>query len=265
MAKKFVLNSDSFGVSKEHNKAVLDGCNNGFLMSASIWANGEAFSAAINDILPNCQNIGLGIHLNITSGKSLTNCNLLTNTDGYFNGGFLYLWLNSNKKDFILQVENEFRAQIEKVKQYTEITHISSNTYIHSIPNLFEVTCKLAKEYNIPYVRVEKENFYTVDNFFKHICFRYPINLIKFLWLNYCAKINKSTANEFSIRTNDYVSGILYSGLMDYETVTNSLKNVDDGIIEAIINKDKLTTDKKLEDTINRAGFEITNYKNLAE
>ena len=76
--KKFILNADDFGMSKAHNRAVLDGYNNGFLSSASICANGPSFESAVNEILPECQNLSLGVHLNIIEGKSLTHCPLLT-------------------------------------------------------------------------------------------------------------------------------------------------------------------------------------------
>ena len=77
--KKFILNADDFGMSKAFNRAVLDGYHNGFLTSASLCANGKAFNAAVNEIIPECPNLGLGVHLNIIEGRSLTKAPLLTN------------------------------------------------------------------------------------------------------------------------------------------------------------------------------------------
>jgi predicted glycoside hydrolase/deacetylase ChbG (UPF0249 family) len=62
--KKFILNADNFGMTSDYNRAVLNGYNNGFLKSASIVANGEAFDTAINEILPECQ------HLRLRTGKN---------------------------------------------------------------------------------------------------------------------------------------------------------------------------------------------------
>ena len=87
MKKIFILNADDFGMSKDFNKAVLEGYNNGFLKSASLCANGEAFSGAVNDIIPECNGLGLGVHLNIIEGKSLTECDLLNYAQGNFNKG----------------------------------------------------------------------------------------------------------------------------------------------------------------------------------
>lgn len=278
MGKKFILNADDFGMSKEFNKAVLDGYNNGFLSSASLCANGDAFSAAVNDILPECPEIGIGVHLNIIEGKSLTDCNFLTDINGNFNGGYLYFMLNSEKKDFLEQVEKEFRAQIEKVKQYTRIDHIDSHVHTHAIPAIFKLVCKLAKEYEIPYIRTQHEQMYLIPNIMKHINFKYPVNIIKILLLNYYTAINKKTASEYGLKTNDYLIGVGYTGMMDSETIEYGLKAIEeDAVVEALIHpcfysdftrnshaiEFGITVDKRLEDTINRLGYEITNYKKL--
>ena len=84
MSKKFILNADDFGMSKAFNRAVLEGYNNGFLSSASLCANGKAFNAAVNEILPECPDLGLGVHLNIIEGKALTKADMLTDKKGKF-------------------------------------------------------------------------------------------------------------------------------------------------------------------------------------
>ena len=52
MSKKFILNADDFGMSKAYNRAVLEGYNNGFLSSASLCANGKAFTPPLNPPSP---------------------------------------------------------------------------------------------------------------------------------------------------------------------------------------------------------------------
>ena len=85
--KKFILNADDFGMSDSYNQAVLEGYSFGLLKSASLCANGEAFDNAINNIIPNCPNLSVGVHLNIIKGKSLTNAPLLTDKNNIFNNG----------------------------------------------------------------------------------------------------------------------------------------------------------------------------------
>lgn len=276
--KKFILNSDNFGLSQDDNRAVLNGYNNGFLKSTSLTANGEAFDSAVNEILPECQKISIGVHLNLTSGKALTRANLLTDDNRNFNLDFLFLWFRSSDKEVLQQIEKEFRAQIEKVAAIVKPTHIDSMSHIHAIPKIFEITCKLAKEYNIPYVRTHFEEFYVVPDAKSNINLKYPINLCKIVILNILTKINKKTINKYDLNTNDYLVGITYSGMMNNKTLEAGLKTLsdeDDFTVEAFIHprsylrnindwyakEFKLTQDKLLEDNIYRMGYEITNFK----
>lgn len=277
--KKFILNADDFGMTKEFNRAVLYGYNNGFLTSASICANGDAFENAINEVYPECPDLGIGVHLNIIEGKSLTRSDLLTDDNCTFNNGYISLIKKSNDKEFLKQVEKEFRAQIEKVIKYAKPDHIDSHVHTHAIPNIFNITVRLAKEYEIPYIRTQHEEIYFVPDVFKHLNFKYPPNILKIILLNYFTKINKKTLEGTGLKTNEYLIGVGYTGLMNDMTVEQGLSVLPDEnlIAEALIHpckysknrKDQhyteflITQNKTLEDNINRLGFRITNYKNL--
>lgn len=272
--KKFILNADDFGMSKANNRAVLDGYHNGFLTSASLCANGKAFNAAVNEIIPECPNLGIGVHLNIIEGRSLTKAPLLTNKRGKFNKN--YFQLMSNDVKFLEQIEFEFRTQIETVMNYTAIDHIDSHVHTHAIPNIFKITARLAKEYNIPYIRTQYEELYFVPSVKKHINLKYPPNILKILLLGYFTKQNKKVVEKYGLKTNDYLLGVGYTGLMDSATVEYGLKTLDEACIAealihpcnyAVLKKNQhyteflITQNKDLKDKINRLGFEITNYK----
>lgn len=274
--KKFILNADDFGMSKAYNRAVLDGYHNGFLTSASLCANGKAFNAAVNEIIPECPNLGLGVHLNIIEGRSLTKAPLLTNKKGKFNNGFLSILVKSHDESFLNQVEFEFRTQIETVMNYAKVDHIDSHVHTHSIPNLFKITAKLAKEYNIPYIRTQYEEMYFVPSIRKHLNLKYPPNILKILLLNYFTSINKKVVDKYGLKTNNNLIGVGYTGLMDDLTIEYGLRAIEDShITEALIhpchyatsNKNQhyteflITQNKALKDKIARLGFEITNYK----
>ena len=279
MTKKFILNADDFGMSQDFNRAVLFGCNDGFLKSTSICANGPAFESAINEILPECQNLGLGIHLNIMEGRALSNFPDITDNLGNFNCGYSGLIRKSKDKEFLNRLEKEFRAQIEKVVNIAQVDHIDSHVHTYAIPPIFKLTCKLAKEYGIPYIRTQHEEFYTVPELKKHLNFKYPLNIVKILLLNNFTKQNKKTALEYGIKTNDYLLGVGYTRMMDSQTVECGLNALDgrEFIAEALIHPCKylsnkkdshsvefgITQDKILQNNIYKAGFEITNYKNI--
>ena len=277
-SKKFILNADDFGLSPNHNRAVLEGYNNGFLTSASLCANGESFESAVHDILPDCPNLGLAVHLNIMEGKSLTDCPDLTDKNGYFNRGYGWLILNQNKKHILEQIENEFRAQIEKSISQVKIDHLDSHVHTHAIPEIFKIICKLAKEFNINYIRTQYEELYFIPKFSKHINLSYPLNLVKIALLQYFTQINRKVLKEYCLKTNDFIIGIGYTSMMDSDAIEYGLKALEkDCIAEALIHPCKyenntknshtkefeITQNLTLKDTIDRLGFEITNYKNL--
>lgn len=275
----FILNADDFGMSADFNRAVLYGCEKGLLKSASLCANGAAFDNAVNEILPECPSLGVGVHLNIIEGKSLTRCHLLTDDNGNFNKGYLALIFKSKNKEFQKQIEAEFRAQIEKVMRFVKPDHLDSHFHTHAIPEIFKITVKLAKEYNIPYIRTQHENFYIVPGLLKHLNFKYPANIIKSLLLNYFTSINRKTLSSSEIKTNDSLLGALYSGMMDNLTIECGLEALpeENAVTEAFIHpckynsnvnnhkvKEFLTTqNRELENKIRGLGFEITNYKQL--
>lgn len=277
--KKFILNADDFGLSKYHNQAVLEGYVNGFLTSASLCANTEAFNSAVHDIIPDCPNLGIAAHLNIMEGKPLTDCPLLTDENGKFNISYAYLLLNRKNNELLKQIENEFRAQIKKiVSEEIKIDHLDSHVHTHAIPEIFEITCKLAREFDIKYIRTQFEELYFIPDLKKHLNLSYPINLVKIALLQYFTRINRKTADKYNLKTNDFILGVGYTGMMDSAAVEYGLKGIEEEcIVEALIHPckyDNLTKDSHtkefsitqnlmLKDTITRLGFEITNYKNL--
>ncbi len=280
--KKFILNADDFGMSKAFNKAVLEGYHSGFLTSASICANGEAFDPAVNEIIPECSDLGIGVHLNIIEGKSLQNFTdtfSLTNSNNEFNKGYLKLIYLSDNSLFLEKVEQEFRLQIEKVLKFTKVDHLDSHVHVHAIPKIFEVTCKLAKEYGINQVRTQYEKFYIVPDIIKHINIKYPLNILKILLLNAFTSKNREIIKQYNLQTNDFLIGVGYTGLMDEESIYQGLCKIEENaVVEAIIHpcnfsnlkmsknqhqkEFKITQNMDLKDKIQRLGFEIGNYKN---
>lgn len=259
-------------MSNAFNKAVLDGYNNGFLTSASICANGEAFESAVNEIIPECPNLSIGVHLNVIEGQSLLN-------NEKFKNGYLKLIYLSNDSAFLEQIEREFRLQIERVLKYTKADHLDSHVHVHAIPKIFELTCKLAKEYGIKQVRTQFEKFYIVPDIKKHLNIKYPPNILKILLLNHFTfYINRKLIKQYGLKTNDYILGVGYTGMMDEKTIYHGLLNVKDenAIVEALIhpcyyeNKTiylqkefMITQNMDLKDKIQRLGFDIVNYRGL--
>ena len=280
MVKKFILNADDFGYSRASNRAVLEGYLNGILKSASLMANGRAFDEAVNVVIPQCENLGVGIHLNIIEGQSIcSDLSTLTDEDGNFNNSYLQLLIksyNSKEKDFLADVEREFRRQIEKIMSKTNVTHIDSHVHVHSIPKIFEIVCRLAKEYGINQVRTQFEKPYIIPDLYKHLNRKYLVNLVKLFVLDIFTIFNEATVYKYGLKTNDYLVGVIYTSMMEALTVSYGVMAVnrnditveaiihprryDDGQIDNHFTEYKIMRNKKLKDKIEKLGFEITNY-----
>lgn len=267
-------------MSKAFNRAVLEGYSEGLLKSASLTANGEAFDEAVNSIIPKCPDLGVGIHLNIIEGKSLCeDVFALTDSEGNFCNSYVQLLLKSygrQKKEFLDQVEREFRVQIEKVMSGTKVSHIDSHVHVHSIPRIFEIVCRLAKEYGIKQVRTQFEKPYIIPDLHKHLTAKYPVNLIKVILLNTFTLFNESAVEKWGLNTNDYLIGVAYTSMMDSLSVSYGVMSVryndvtvetlihpcryEDGIVDNHFTEFLITKNKKLKDKIENLGFEITNY-----
>ena len=281
--KKFILNADDFGMSQAFNTAVLEGYSSGILKSASLVANGEAFEEACEAVIPACPDLGVGVHLNVIEGKALCqDLDKLTDGDGNFNNSFGMLLLKSlNTKDniFMEQLEKEFRAQIEKVLAHTGVSHIDSHVHVHSIPRIFELVAKLAKEYNIKQIRTQYEKPYIIPDVFKHLTIKYPINLIKVALLNFFTLINENTVQKYGLNTNEYLLGVTYTSMMNSLAISYGLMAIryDKVIAEALIHpcryengtidnhftEFQITKNMKLKEKIEKLGYEITNYREL--
>lgn len=127
--KQLIINADDFGISNSANQAVFAAFKNGILTSTSIMANAPAFENAIN-MIPELKGISIGVHLNIIEFATLKENpkekSLLYDKKGNYNNNYLALIQKSYNKDFLNEVEEDFRLQIETVMTSTTVDHIDS-------------------------------------------------------------------------------------------------------------------------------------------
>ena len=240
--KKLIINADDFGYSAQNNEAVKLGCESGIITSCSIITNMNGFEHALKEVIPSIPFIDLGFHFNIMEGRSITNPKSLCDTQGYFNNGYLKLIAKSHDPEILKQIEQEFRAQIEKILEHYPISHIDSHVHTHAIPQFFNLITKLAQEYNIKYIRTQREIPYVVPK--KLLNKKFPLNTIKNILLNSFSIVNTKTLQGANLKTNDYFIGVLYTGYMDEQAILRGLNKIN-----------KINTNK----TNNITGIENTN------
>ena len=256
--KKVIINADDFGYSQENNEAIKLGYKSGIITSCSLLTNLNGFENAVLTILPEINDIDLGFHFNIVEGQSITKSTLLCNDKNYFNNNYLQLIHKSKESKFLKAVENEFRAQIERILPYHNISHIDSHMHTHAISEIFNITIKLAEEYKIKYIRSQKEIPYFV--FPKALCPKFSLNIIKNILLNSYTNINTKQLKGTQINTNTNFIGVLYTGMMDEKAILQGLKKIkkDNSITEIIFHPTIDTSKKK-----NYIEFLLTQNNNL--
>ena len=264
--KVLIFNSDDFGHSHPFNMGVYKGIKSGVIKTSCVLSNMEGYSEA-KELAYDLGNIKFGIHITLVEGKSLTENKLLVDSKNYFNNGYIDLLKKSFDKNFLNAAEFEMRAQIEKTLGDFKINHINSHVHTHSIPNLFNLIIKLAKEYKIPYIRTQFEKPYFVKSIKKHLTCKYPVNLIKLALLDSLSLRNKKLIGD-NFLTNDYMLGVTYTGFMDKNTILEGLKVIDKGVVEVLIHpayyeKEILKPDNYREFLITQDDNIINEIKNL--
>lgn len=214
--KNLIFTADDFGYDEAFNLAVYKAFKEGMLNSSALMSNCEGFSQAV-EMFNDMKGCHLSVHLNIIEGKALS--------DGEaFSDWFFKIWQRTYDKNYMKFLEKEFRAQIEKVLTYHKADMINSHVHTHAIPKIFELTCKLAKEYEIPYIRTQFEKPYYVKG--KILKLSYPVNMAKVALLNSFTLINRKVVQKYGLKTNDYIIGVNYTANMDSDTVSNGLRAV---------------------------------------
>lgn len=238
--REIIFTADDFGLKKTYNDAILDCFLNGFLTSACVCANGDAYNDAMERVLPQCiksgKKLDLGVHLNVIEGKSLREHTYLTDKNGNFRHGFLSLLLNSYNQDFMWELEEEFRAQIEAILRDSEakgfeVSFINSHVHVHAIPKIFQLVKKLALEYKIPFIRTQNEMLYVTDKASPRI-----INIIKVFILKFFTLLFNKTDI-----TNKYITGVGFTGEMGKEEIFYGIKHLlkhKEGLVEILIHPD---------------------------
>ena len=216
---RMIINGDDFGISTGVNHAIIKAYNQGVLNSTSLMANMDYVDEALRMLADETDGgLNVGLHFNLTVGKAISPHRavpLLTDKDGNFNCGFVKLMLFSllYRDKLAQQIETEARAQIQfALDRGIKLSHIDSHRHIHTIPLLNKIIRKLAEEYDIPRVRVVKEDFRSTFGEVKDYGFLFDGGLIKYGLITLLEKINKSES-----KTTFY--SLLYTGKLDKSKV----------------------------------------------
>jgi chitin disaccharide deacetylase len=234
-----IFEADDLGLLYAFNEGIKTAFRAGILTSTCLRTNGLAYQHAIREVLPACPGLAVGVHLCLNEGPSVAPAfelpALLHRATSQFKPGYTWLMRLSRDRSGLRQIEREFRAQIEKaLAAGVTIDHLNSHQHVHMIPAIFRLTCRLAREYGVPCVRLVRELPYRAVGLRRRLQPYRHLNFVKHVLMNRFARINEKAARHLGIRTPDYFVGMSYTARMSVPAVIGGLAALPYGTVEVL-------------------------------
>ena len=151
---KVIINADDLGLNPCVNKTIDEALSNGFITSSTILANSD-YMDEVRRIVRKHPSSSFGVHLNLTSGRSLT-VNPIFVKYGIMDGFGNFIMKQSFKicpnagKELLEAIKQEWSAQIDLLLQYgIPLSHADGHHHCHSWYGLTEVFTELMSYYNL--------------------------------------------------------------------------------------------------------------------
>ena len=151
--KYIIVTADDYGASININKGICQAAENDIITTISVLTNFKESINNLNSFSEKYPSIGIGVHLNITTGKPLTSPELIpsmVNEQGnFYTISELLPRLTGISTS---ELKTELRAQVQVLADNgIRIDHLSNqHGILSSYSPFYEVLIDLAKEYNLP-------------------------------------------------------------------------------------------------------------------
>ncbi|MCR5831132.1 MAG: ChbG/HpnK family deacetylase, partial [Lachnospiraceae bacterium] len=165
-----MINADDFGLNESVNAAICEAFEKGLIDRTTLMVNMPFADEAMKLARENGFADRVGLHVNLTSGRPLTDDMakepVMCNSEGEFTADFA----RNLKTRFFLpiktrrRVEAEIRAQFEKyAKLGGTLWHIDSHHHVHTDPSIWSPLKKVIRDYPVTSVRLGR-NMYKGGN-----------------------------------------------------------------------------------------------------
>ncbi len=159
--KKLIVNADDYGMNEGVSRGILAASAAGSVRSTTAMTNCPDFERAMDDVKSAGCDIDVGMHLNLTWGRPLSNPDkipTLVDDAGVFlrRGALLRKSLLGEISED--EIYRELRLQCERLLgRLGSITHLDGHHHVHIFPVVRGAVSRLAKELSIPFVRAPLE------------------------------------------------------------------------------------------------------------
>ncbi|GAB0155126.1 hopanoid biosynthesis-associated protein HpnK [Chryseobacterium sp. Alg-005] len=235
MKKRIIVNADDLGFTLGINEAIKKSHLEGYLSHASLMCNTDFFEHAIKEIIPACPDLKIGLHVNLTCGKSLYQGNVLAK-NGRLQSNFIRLLFMRKTRMVLDSLEKEIESQLlEAKKNNIPLGHIDGHEHVHVIPSINKIVVKLAQKHSIGRIREINENLFTSAKF--NLRTASAANIIKLLLLKFLSLFNN---NKKKIK----FYSILNTCEINEENLFKYLENSKDDNIEIMLHPGIVELDK---------------------
>ncbi|MFA4817911.1 MAG: ChbG/HpnK family deacetylase [Parcubacteria group bacterium] len=162
LRKKIILSADDFGKTREGNAGILKLAQKGKLDRVAIMVNRDYLSAKDLAMIKACP-VALDLHLEFPFQKKKSR--------SIIKRSFLFLYHHlTNQKSITAGWEEQIQKFISLFGKIPD--GLNAHEHIHFFPPYFKVAIKLAKQYNIKYLRFGKVSVIKNHKVISHILFR---------------------------------------------------------------------------------------------
>lgn len=233
--KTLIINADDAGLSDAVNKAAVKGLTEGAVTGASIMSCGEYFPDAC-ETFKRAGITSVGAHLTLTGQFRPVSSNpkqikTLLSEAGTFPAG----WPDLVKRYYagrlnMVEAYIELYSQVRKIiSSGLRVTHIDSHEHVHLLPGILKVAIKIAGDFDVPYIRIPRENIRMITKDFN------ARDLLRFLALKAMLPGAGRAVRREGIMCNDAFLGHFHAGRIDDEVLSFAVDGLAEGVNEMAV------------------------------
>ncbi len=229
--RRVIITGDDFGLCPAMNAAIVQAHREGILTCASLMINGPAWQEAV-DLAKAWPELCLGVHLTLIQGRGVLphhQVPRLVDTQGNFrwqpvSAGLTYFFSRRVQQEICAELE----AQVEKMLAAgLRPWFLNGHLNIHLHPAVWPLVQQLAQRYEIPAVRLARENLAVTLSLNRQRPTYKTVHALIFDWLS--RRAGKSLGK---LKTNDHLFGLLNDGCMDEPYLLGLLPRLPPGVTE---------------------------------
>lgn len=215
-----IVNADDYAYFPGVSRGIIDAHTEGIVTATGVLANGSSFSTDVEQ-LRSVSSLDTGVHLNLTFGRPLS-AEMRSHFDGSsakFASKAVFAKQYILGKISIDDIRAEWCAQIGKcLEEDLKLWFLNSHEHVHLFPSLFDLTQELAKEYDVPYVRLPSAKLFES---------MHPVGIVRAGIVKGLGAINKSK----SLVPSPNFIGFGQSGHLSEAYVTRLIRGLQPGKI----------------------------------